>query len=84
VNNFKAIGKLAWHLAGAPGTFCVERTPEGRKEIKASNLRVNVANPAMSLNFVEWVGSGERGREKDKRRMKGSTEEDRFYSGSSE
>jgi hypothetical protein len=36
VNNFKAIGKLAWHLAGAPGTSCVEHTPEGKKEIKAS------------------------------------------------
>jgi hypothetical protein len=36
VNNCKTIGKLAWHLAGAPGTFFVERTPEGRKKIKAS------------------------------------------------
>jgi hypothetical protein len=31
VNNFKAIGDLAWHLAGAPGIFCVGRIPEGRK-----------------------------------------------------
>jgi hypothetical protein len=29
INN--TIGKLIWDLAGAPGTFCVERTPEGRK-----------------------------------------------------
>jgi hypothetical protein len=47
----------------------------------------------LSLNFVEWVGGGERGREKDKEReirgrVKGirreRTEEGRFYSGSSE
>ena len=25
-----------WNWVGAPGTFCVERTPEGRKKIKAS------------------------------------------------
>jgi hypothetical protein len=62
VNNFKAIGKVALHLVGAPGTFCVERTPEGRKEIKSSPfvpgpLRfcwcVNMANPAIGAVLKE-------------------------------
>jgi hypothetical protein len=52
VNNFKAIGKLAWHLAGAPVAFCVElcaRAP-------ALLLCVNVANPAMPRGSPFYPG----------------------------
>jgi hypothetical protein len=51
--NFKAIEKLAWHLAAAPGNFCVERTPEGARA--PALLCVNMANPAIP-GFISVPG----------------------------
>ena len=55
-HNSKAIGKLAWHLAGAPGAWCfLCRTHSRRKEINKSKplcarapafLCANMTNPA--------------------------------------